>query len=184
MFEFISESKAFRNEKAMENYSVAELSEIFFTMLLTLHLLGLTRFIRETDAYALDSVKYPMFDRIYLSGTDLCNVIATLKNAKEYLDERDVSIPVLELKRYLKNFKYDTMPNTMKRTLFIKLQSILKIKNNTLISLRRDIVDSGEYLTWSEKKQKGDRLYQQLRKQNYRCDVLVLLQKLMDTNKE
>lgn len=168
----------------MEKYSVSELSEIFFTMMLTLHLLSLTRFNRDVDNYAMESIKYPLFDRIYLSGTDLCNVVATLRNAKEFLDERDVSIPVLELKRYLRNFKYDSMSDSLKRTLFLKLQNVLKIKNANLISFRRDIIDGGKYLSWSDKKQKGDRLYQQLRKQNYRCDVLILLQKLMDANTE
>jgi hypothetical protein len=152
-------------------------------MMLTLHLLGTTRFLKDVDRYSTDTVKYPLFDRIYLSTTDLSNVIATLRNAKEILKERNVDIPVLELKRYLRNFHYDSMSDSLKRQLFIKLQTKLKIKNPSLISLRREIVDAYS-LSFYEKKRYGDQLYQILRRLNYRCDVLALLQKLMDSHVE
>jgi hypothetical protein len=185
LFNFIVESKAFRNQETLEKYSTKELGEIFFTMLLSLHLLGLTtRFIKDADSYCQDTVKYPMFERVYLSGTDMANVISGLRNAKELLDAKNVDIPIMELKRYLRTaFKSGGMSESLKRALFFKLQNKLEIKNSVLTSLRRDIVDTDE-LSWAQKKVFGDRLYQLLRKYQYKCDVLILLQKFVECRDE
>jgi hypothetical protein len=180
MFEDIKESRAFRNNENMEKYSVNELSDIFFTMMMTLHLLDHSKFSKDIIQYTKDTLRFPLFERVYLSGTDLSNVISTIKNAKEILGEKNADIPVLEIKRYLRNFEYDSMSESLKRQLFLKIQNKLKIHNSSLISLRREIVDANN-LSWFQKKKIGDRLYQLLRRQNYRCDILVLLQKFMDS---
>jgi len=182
LFSFITESKAFRNEDMVERYSIKELGEILFTMLITLHLLSLTRFSREADDYAHETMKYPLYERIYLSNTDLGNVISTLKNASDYLKQRDVDIPVLDLKRYLRGIRND---QSFTRSLFYKLQTRLKIQDAYLFAFRRDIIDTEpDELSWEQKKTLGHRLYQQLRRLDYKVDLLVLLQKFMDCNKE
>ena len=185
LFEFLTESKAFRNEDSVQKYRSSELSEVCFVMLLTLHLLSQTKFNKEAERYAEETVKYPMFERIYLSATDLANVISTLRNADTILQDKSVNIPIMELKRYLRTgFKGESMmSDSLKRMLFMKLQNNMKIHNSTLTSLRRDIVDSHD-LDWSEKQRLGSKLYQILRGYQYKCDVLVLLQKLMDCRDE
>ena len=184
LFEFlINESKAFRNEETLQKYTSQELSDILFTMLLTLQLLHIAHFNKDIDRYATETLKYPMFDRVYLSGSDMANIIATLRNAKEILGDKNVDIPVMELKSWLRDMHYKTMDDTLKRMLFVKLQNKLKIKDSALTSLRRDILDSYD-LSWSQKKRFGEKLYQILRKYQYKCDILVLLQKLMDSRDE
>ena len=182
LFENLTESKAFRNEDMVERYSIKELGEILFTMLLTLHLLSLTRFSREADDYSHESMKYPLYERIYLSNTDLGNIISTLKHASDYLKQRDVDIPVLDLKRYLRGIRND---QSFTRSLFYKLQTRLKISDSYLFAFRRDLIDTDpDELSWEQKKTLGHRLYQQLRKYDYRLDLLVLLQKFMECDKE
>lgn len=180
----IDESKAFRNEDAVRKYSEKELSEILFTMMLALHLLSQTKFNSDAKKYAEDSLKFPLFDKIYLSATDMANITCALRNAKDILNERDVNIPVMELKRYLRTgFSEGNMSDSLKRMLFIKLQNNLKINNSSLTTLRRNIVDSYN-LNWSFKKKYGEQLYQQLRKYQYKCDILYLLQKFMEATSE
>jgi hypothetical protein len=188
MLEFIGtellESKAFRNEETLQKYSSQELSDMLFAMLLTMQLLSSANFNKDAKNYAMETLKYPMFERVYLSCSDMANIISSLRNAKEILgSDRNVDIPILELKRYLRDMHYQTMDATLKRMLFVKLQNNLKIKDSLLTSLRRDIVDSYD-LSWSQKKRLGERLYQILRKYQYKCDILVLLQKLMDCRDE
>jgi len=75
------------------------------------------------------------------------------------------------------------MDKSFARQLFYKVQTRLKVNDSYLTAFRRDIVDS-EDLSFIQKKQLGERLYQFLRKYEYKCDVLALLQKFMDSEKE
>ena len=177
---FMTESKAFRNADTVRRFSKKELSEILFTMMLTLHLLSKTRFNFDAISYATQTVSYPLYDRIYLSTTDTANLISTLKNAKEYLAQPDMDLPTQEIKRYLRDFRLNSIGNTQVRSLFYKLQTRLKISNSYLMAFRRDIVD-GEELTWEQQQILAGRLYQQLRRWEYKCDILVLLQKFLDS---
>ncbi len=177
------ESKAYRNSDMISKYSVKELSEVCFLMFLILELLGKTKFHDDAKKYAIESVKYPLYDRIYLSGTDLANVMSTLKNAKEYLHAPDVDIPINDLKRYLRDFKNSNMSYLEINSTFYKLQTKLKIKDATLLSFRRNIVDDQD-LTWDKKRYFGQQLYQYLRRLEYKADIMVLLQKLVESNQE
>ena len=66
---------------------------------------------------------------------------------------------------------------------FYKLQTKLKIKDATLLSFRRNIVDDQD-LTWDKKRYFGQQLYQYLRRLEYKADIMVLLQKLVESNQE
>jgi hypothetical protein len=189
MFDFlkeakiIRESKAFRNEGDIEHYSKKELCEIGYCMLLTLELLSQTRYSNDIHKYALNSLSYPRFDRIYLSNTDLANVISTLYNARTYLEQPDVDIPLLEFKRYLRDCHGTTMDSATRRSFFYKMQNRMKVTDSTLTNFRREIVDTDD-LEFDDKIRIGHRLYNQLRKYEYKCDILILLQKFMDNHAE
>jgi hypothetical protein len=173
LFTFITESKMIRNDQTASKFDINELSEILFAMLLTLHLLGPTN---EVKRYCINSLQFPKFDHIFLSSTDLANVISTLRNAKEYLQKPNIDIPVIELKRYLRGTISGNNIASFSRAFFFKMQTRLKIKDANLLILRREIVDSDSI---RNKTRLGDQLYQYLRKYN-NCDLLVILQILMD----
>lgn len=176
----VIESKAIRNNSNANNYSIKELSDILFMMLLSLHLLNQTKFKNDAKKYAEDSLKFPLFNNIFLSATDMANIISALRNAKDILNEKNLNIPVMELKRYLRTgFDTDSMSDSLKRTLFMKMQHALKINDTSLIILRRNIVDSFNLMN-NAKKNYGEQLYQKLRKYKYKCDILYILQKYME----
>ena len=168
------EAKAFRNEHMVEKYAVKELSEILFAMMLTLHLMGQRK---EVQNYCRKSLKFPRFDHIFLSSTDLSNVISTLRNAKTYLGKPNVDVPINELKQYLRNIVLNKNTPKFSRAFFMKLQTRLRIKDASLLILRRQIVDGDGY---RDDVSLGKPLYQQLCKYRNNCDVLALLQTLMD----
>ncbi len=174
LFTFMTESKAFRNEEMVEKYSTKELGEILFAMLLSIHLLATHE---ETKRYCIKTLKFPKFDHIFLSSTDLANVITTLRNAKELLGQPNIDIPVNELKRYLRSLVLGNNSPAFVRALFFRMQQRLRIKDGQLLSLRRQLIDGeghGDDLTY------GRPLYGYLRRYQNKCDVLVLLQTLMD----
>jgi hypothetical protein len=173
LFTFMTESKAFRNEAMVEKYSVKELGEILFAMMLSLHIVGSTI---ESKRYCNNTLKFPKFNHIFLSSTDLCNVISTLRNAREYLNQPNVDVPMIELKRYLRGILIANNTAAFSRAFFFKLQTKLRIKSADLLILRREIVD-GESIRDREKL--ANTLYQKLRQYN-NCDLLVLLQILLD----
>ncbi len=177
------ESKAFRNEEAVRKFSIKEMSEIFYSLMLTLQLLSLTRYSNDAKSYVNDTLQYSMFDHIYLSTTDLANVITTLKNSREILNQPNVDLPILDIKRYFRDYRSGTMNNAEKMSFFYRLQSKLKISNSYLTAFRRDIVDT-ENLTFSQKRDLGHRLYQLLRGFEYKCDLLSILQRFMDDSRE
>ena len=173
LFTFITESKVLRNERDVQKYTVKELGEILFSMMLALHIIGITD---ESRKYCLKSLAFPKFDHIFLSSTDLSNCISSLRNARKYLNQPNVDVPMNELKRYLRGVIQKNNTNTFSRAFFMRLQTKLKIKSADLLILRREIVD-GE--TVRDKEKLADKLYQNLRNYN-NCDILALLQTVLD----
>jgi len=174
LLSFITESRAFRNEEMVEKYSTKELGEIFFAMMLSIQLVSQHE---ETKRYCIKTLKFPKFDHIFLSSTDLANVITTLRNAKELLGQTNIELPVNEIKRYLRGLVLGGNTPAFVRALFFRIQQRLRLKDGHLITLRRELVDGeghGDDLTY------GRPLYAYLRKYQNKCDVLALLQTLMD----
>ena len=175
LFAFMTESKAFRNEKMVEKYTTQELGEIFFAMMLTIHLLGS---VKQAKQYCLSSLRFPKFNHIFLTSTDLANVITTLLNAREYLGKPDINLPINDIKRYLRGVIRDTNTSDFSRALFFKLQTKLRIRDGSLLTLRREIVDGEEV---KNKLIPGGKLYKQLRRYEHKSDILAILQILMDS---
>jgi hypothetical protein len=175
MFEYLTESKAFRNENMIDKFSSKDMSEILFGMMLGVELIY-KLLPEDCVSYKLDTLKYPMFDRIYLSTTDLGNAISMVKNAKTILDAKySIDIPILDIKHYLRS----NLSDSDKRALFIKLQSRLRIHNTKLINIRREILDSYS-LNNILLKNKTSELMNILRTYDYKMDILSILQKYIE----
>jgi hypothetical protein len=172
---FLTESRAFRNDSMVEKYNTKELGEILFTMLLSLHVIGSTN---EVKQYCKKTLMFPRFDHIFLSTTDMANAITTLRNAREILDQQNIDVPVNELKRYLRDLFFGKLTPEFCRAFFMRLQTKLRIKNASLLIIKRELVDGRP--TRGQSMRIGDKLYQQLARLDRKVDVLVLLQMLMD----
>jgi hypothetical protein len=175
LFSFMTESKAFRNDLMVEKYNTKELSEILFTMLLSLHVIGSTN---EVKQYCKKTLMFPRFDHIFLSTTDMANAITTLRNAREFLNQPNFDVPINELKRYLRDLFFGKLTPEFCRAFFMRLQTKLRIKNASLLIIKRELVDGNP--TQGQAMRIGDKLYQQLARLDRKVDVLTLLQVLMD----
>ncbi|VVC05557.1 Uncharacterised protein [uncultured archaeon] len=172
LLDFLKESRLLRSQTSLQKYSIEKLCDIFFVALLTI------QFLRDqnidTKAYCGRTLLFPMFDKIYLSNSDLGNVISALKNTRKILNQSSVNLPVNEIKQFLRG------RNTrgMNRYLFMKVQTRSKIHDGKLLALRREIIDSdGHYST----RKVADSLYQLLKSYGG-CDIIILLQKFVDAS--
>lgn len=146
----------FLKESKIEKYNEPNLNEIFYAMILTLYLL------KNID-YSKKSLKFPRFEHIFLSSTDLSNIISILR--EEY------HLPINSIKQFLRG----NISDIFFRQFILTLQNALKIKNTELINIRREI-------EIAENKNKiANYLYQFFRKFNHKYDILALLQKYLDT---
>jgi len=179
MFDFILESKAYRKENMVDHYSTQEISEILFGMLLGLEIIKRSESLSSVyNTYKQDTLKYPTYDRLYLSTTDLGNIIATAKNSKEILkSEKTIDLPFLDLKHYLRT---SFMNKDDIRTFFYKLSTRLRIHNADLANIRRDIVDATDGIPTYKLQNNAQKLIYVLKKYEYRMDILVLLQKVVE----
>jgi hypothetical protein len=173
LFGDLLESRAFRKESTMEKYSVDELGRILF-----LHFLALYAVRKEGgDSYANKTLAYPLFDGIYFSTTDLANLISTYKNSDRFLEEKAPTLPILEIKRILRNGASGNWSPYDCRAIFMKLQNVMKIRDTTLNKLRRDLVDDD---TPRDRLIALRVLYREMQKTAYQSDLIDLVHNYLE----
>ncbi len=178
LFSDLYESRAFRNIRTMEKYSINTLSEIFLIHLLIFHI-SLTEDLEFSIKYANDTLSFGKFDGIRLCQTDLCNLAATLLHADRYLDEKAKVIPVFELKRYFRDIKKDKIDRYFSENLFLKIQKNLQLNNATMNSLRRDVVGY-QILNKMQRLTLCNKIYNLIRKYSYNSDLALELHKILE----
>lgn len=175
LMSFMTESKAFRNEQMVDKYTTKELGEILYAMMLSIHCVGAELEVRK---YCINSLKFPRYDHIFLSSTDLANAITSLRHAREILDQPNVDVPVNDIKRYLRDFVLGKLTPEFSRRFFYGLQTKLRVKSPQLTNIRRMLIDGDA--NQGDKAASGRLLYQQLAALDKKVDVLALLQILVD----
>jgi hypothetical protein len=79
------------------------------------------------------------------SASDLHNLIAVLHNQDDFSEkietDANISIPVLQLKRYLRDIENDRKDASLDRQFFMKLEQFLKISNSSYRQIRRNVAD-------------------------------------------
>ncbi len=178
LFLDIFESRAFRNVSTMEKYTLNQLSEIFLWHLFILNIL---QYENEDFAikYAKDTLQYSQFDGIRLAATDLGNLTATLIHSDRYLDEKPRPVPEFQLRRYLRSIKKDCIDKYFVESLFLKIQKDLKVNNNLMNSLRRDVCGY-KLLNDYEKLTLCDKIYNQIRKSSYIGDLVTEFHRILE----
>ena len=143
---YVSEGRVVRRQSDLQRYTFQEITERIYLAFLTLTLL---RNFNQTQGfaktYATNTLAYGSFDRVRTTSNDLHNMLAVVagdpeitkklanKNAAMALRQRQ-SVPVLAIRRYLKDFKNSYQFLT-------KLESALGIGNLDYKNLRRAISD-------------------------------------------
>jgi len=140
----LTEARMFRNRDTLSGKSAADLAKISFLSLLALEIM---RTLNPSYAkkYALDTISYENFKSMRNNATDLHNLLSVLNNQIDYTgkiqSDPTVSIPALQIKRYLRDMENTRKDKSLDRQFFYKLESFLKITDPEYKELRRNVVD-------------------------------------------
>lgn len=140
----LTEARLFRNRDTLNGRSARNIADICFLALLAMEILR-TLDSSYAKKYSNDTLSYGQFKTMRNNATDLHNLLAVLNNQSEYAGKMQpdltISVPVLQIRRYLRDLDNDRKDKPVDRQFFYKLQSFLKITNGEYKELRRAIVD-------------------------------------------
>lgn len=147
MFDFIqelNEARLYRGTSTLQGRSAEELAKISFLMIMMLEILR-TEDAKFAVKYADQTLQYEQFEAMRTSATDLHNLLAVLNNQDDF-EERitvnhNISVPVLQLRRYLRDISNKRKDRGLDRGLFIKLETFFKISDSTIKQIRRFVGD-------------------------------------------
>jgi gas vesicle protein len=95
--------------------------------------------------YAQNTVTYENFDAMRGNASDLHNILTVLANQSKFDDkitvDLHIAVPVLQIKKYLRDIVAGHKEPGMDRQLFMKLEGYLKISNSQYKNIRRSVGD-------------------------------------------
>jgi len=143
---YVSEARVVRRQSDLQRYTFQEITERIYLSFLTLSLLkNFSDTIGFVKTYATQTLSYGNFDQVRGRANDLHNMLAIVagdtaivqklanKNAAMALRQRQ-SVPVLAVRRYLRDFKNDY-------SFLSQLETALSVSNSDYKNLRRAISD-------------------------------------------
>lgn len=145
-YEFIkelSEARVFRSTKNLPATGIGNVAENFFNAALALQIMRYEN-PKAAATYAQRTLAGG-FDGWRSSGSDFNNMAQILMNTDRYSDrlrmDRQVSVPNLQLKTWLRNIAQGREDTEYDRRFFLALQRQLGVKSPGLISARRVVAD-------------------------------------------
>ena len=170
----LTEARMFRGRETLANKTIGDLSKIVFLSLLIVEIM---RTLKPAAAkkYGLETLSYENFKTMRNNATDLHNLLAVINNQTDYAGriqpDASVSIPALQIRRYLRDLEYDRKEKAVDRQFFYKLESFLKINSSEYKDLRRSVVD-WEMNSAVEKRTIMRTIKQELNKLALQLDIL------------
>ena len=165
-FEFIkdlSEARVFRNPSNLPDTGLSSIAENFFNAALALQIMRYEnpklakKYAQQTLSNGLDGWRS--------SGSDFNNMAQILINPERYSEkinvDRQISVPELQLKTWLRNISKDTIDEAADRRFFLALQRRLGVDSPGLMSARRVVADWTKSVS-SERTQAMARVYRGL----------------------
>jgi hypothetical protein len=147
MLDFIqelNEARLYRGASTLEGRSAEELAKITYMMIMMLEILR-TEDPTFVKKYVEDTLGYENFESMRSTATDLHNLLAVLNKQDKYADRirvnHNISVPVLQLKRYLRDITANQKDRGLDRTLFMKLENFFKISDSQVKQTRRFVGD-------------------------------------------
>ena len=147
MFDFIQEIKEariYKNGDTLKGKTAEEIANSIFLMIMMLEIL---RNIDEDYAkkYAIQTLGYENFTAMRNNASDLHNLLAVLNNQDDYSEKIEtnskISVPALQIRRYLRDIENNLKDMSLDRQLFLKLEQFLGIKNSSFKQIRRNVAD-------------------------------------------
>lgn len=144
--EELNEARLFRGADTLKGKSAKDLAKIAYLMILMLEVLR-RRDESWAKKYASDTMGYDNFNTMRNYATDLHNLLAVLGHQDKYegkisVDSK-ISVPTLQLKRYLRDIQDGRTDRSQDRSLFKKLEDYFKISDSNLKQYRRVVGDWG-----------------------------------------
>ena len=147
MFDFIqeiSEARLYRNGETLKGKTAEDIAKITF---LTIMMLEILRTVdgSYTKKYAADTLPFQNFTAMRPSATDLHNLLSVLAEQDKYAGKiavnHEISVPELQIRRWLRDIENGKKDVSLDRQLFLKLETYFRIKDSTLRNIRRDVAD-------------------------------------------
>ena len=147
MFEFfeeLKEARMYRGTDTLQGKSAEELAKITYMMIMMLEILRTedSEYVRK---YVDNTIGYENFTHMRSNATDLHNLITVLNNQDNYSGRIkpnfNISVPVLQLRRYMRDISAGHKDRGLDRTLFMKLETFLKISDSQAKQIRRFVGD-------------------------------------------
>ena len=141
----LTESRLFRYVDSFDSHDIKDLAKIFYMMMLVLEIMR-----HEDKKWAADYVnktlQYNEFTVIRSSASDMHNLIVALTEQDDFEfktgPDPEISIPLFGLRRYMYDIKYKHVKKEqLDNNLFLDLESSLKIRDASLRSMRRMVIN-------------------------------------------
>lgn len=143
-FQELAEGRLYHHRDVLEGKKVKDLAKVVFLMIMILEIM---RYEDKSKArsYAYETMEFNSFDMLRMTGNDLHNLLAVINNQLDYLDKIEVdpsiSLPELQIKRYLRDIINNRHDITMERRFFLKLEDFLGIRDVQYKTIRRTVLD-------------------------------------------
>jgi hypothetical protein len=136
----LSEARIYRNASTLDGKDAKDLAKIAYLIFLVIEILR-----HEDPKYAVQYIKdtmyYDEFKHMRSSATDFHNILSVLNNQSAYPIHADaqISVPLLQVKRYFRNIENDKIEAGLDRDLLIKLENYLRISDPQIKHIRRTV---------------------------------------------
>lgn len=140
----LAEARMYRGTDTLKGKKVDDLATAAYLLILMLEVLR-TDDTNYAKGYASKTMQYENFETMRTSATDLHNLLAVVNNQNDYEEilklNPDVAVPVLQIRRYLRDIIADRKQVGLDKEFFLTLERFLCIKDSTLKHIRRTVAD-------------------------------------------
>ena len=177
----LAESRIFQYQDDFRNKSARDLADLAFTMILVLEILRHRR-VQISKDYARRTINYVDFSAIKPGSTDLFNLLTVLINQEVFDNEistdRRISVPELQIKRYLRDVADAKMSGSFDREFLLKLEDYLRVNDGELRNARR-VVAYWNTATALDKKNVSEMLLRNMRSRANGVDLYLQAQRVL-----
>jgi hypothetical protein len=140
----LNEARLYKGADTLRGKSAEELARIAYLMIMMLEILR-HEDNKYAQQYVKDTIAYENFDAMRSNATDLHNLLAVLNNQTKFENKitinPQIAVPVLQLKRYLRDLGAGRKEKSQDRQVLKVLENYFKISDSNYKEIRRDAGD-------------------------------------------
>jgi hypothetical protein len=169
------EARMYRNASTLSGKTAKELARVAYLMFMMLEIL------RHEDKqfakrYSVETMWYDNFASMKSTASDLHNVLAVLSNQDKYAGkiktDATIAVPILQIRKYLRDIENDRKEKGVDRALFKTLSEFLKVSDSDLRELRMYVAD-WDQTSITEKRKLRLQIKNLLQATNHQNDLLI-----------